>query len=167
PVVIRGGGIGGGLTSRFCEGRAIAAGTASPPMMGEFLAYDPRYFGGVFVAAGDVNGDRRADIVTGTNGNGGPEVKAFNGPTVPGNPTPVIVDDFFAYDPAFNGGAVVAITDADGDGEADIITGAGPGAGPHVRIFNGATSMQAQNNVVDSFMAFDPTFTGGVFVGGA
>jgi predicted outer membrane repeat protein len=134
--------------------------------IGEFLAYDFRYFGGVFVATGDVNGDGLPDIVTGTNGNGGPETKAFSGANVLSNPTPTILDDFFAYAPAFNGGDRVAVMDVNGDGTADIITGAGPGGGPHVRIFDGGTGQQL-TNAFDSFMALDPLFSGGVFVGAA
>ena len=90
-------------------------------------------------------------------------MKAFSGSTALGNPTPTIVDDFFAYDPAFNGGARVAVVDI--YGHADIVTGAGPGGGPHVRIFDGATGLQLPD-AQDSFFAFDPTFSGGVFVGG-
>jgi hypothetical protein len=159
-------GIWSGPDIRIFDGSALAvSNTASK--IGEFLAYDPRYFGGVFVSVGDVNGDGVPDIITGTNGFGGPEVKAFSGSTVLSNPVPTIIDDFFAYDPAFSGGARVAVMDVNGDGKADIVTGAGPGGGPHVRIFDGGTGLQLQQNTTDSFMAFDPSFSGGVFVGGA
>jgi hypothetical protein len=156
-------GIWSGPDIRVFDGKTLANNSIASKI-GEFLAYDFRYFGGVFVATGDVNGDRLPDIVTGTNGNGGPEVKAFSGTNVLTSPTPTVLEDFFAYDPAFNGGARVAVVDIDGDGSADIITGAGPGGGPHVRIFNGATGLQLQN-AQDSFFAFAPDFSGGVFVG--
>jgi hypothetical protein len=159
-------GIWSGPDIRIFDGQALAN-NAVASKVGEFLAYDFRYFGGVFVSTGDVNGDGLPDIVTGTNGNGGPEVKAFSGVKILNNPTPAIIDDFFAYDPAFSGGARVAVMDVNGDGKADIITGAGPGGGPHVRIFDGSTGLQLQLNTMDSFMAFSPSFSGGVFVGGA
>jgi hypothetical protein len=159
-------GIWSGPDVRIFDGQAIASGNP-PGHIGEFLAYAAGYFGGVFVASGDVNGDGRADVITGTNGNGGPEVKAFDGRTIGvDTPPPRVLDDFFAYDPAFSGGVTVAITDVNGEGRADIVTGAGPGGGPHVRIFDGL-SEQPLPNAQDSFYAFSPSFSGGVFVGGA
>jgi len=164
--VITAPGIWSGPDIRIFNGQAISGG-APVGLLGELLAYDPRYFGGVFVAAGDVNGDGRMDVVTGTNGNGGPETKAFSGVAIGINtPPPKAIDDFFAYDPAFGGGARVALADVNGDGKLDIITGAGDGGGPHVRIFDGGTGLQLAN-AFDSFMAFDPSFSGGVFVGAA
>jgi hypothetical protein len=157
-------GIWSGPDVRIFDGKTLTN-SSEASMIGEFLAYDFRYFGGVFVAAGDVNGDGKVDVITGTNGNGGPEVKAFSGVNVLTSRTPTTVDDFFAYDPAFSGGARVAVLDVNGDGKADIITGAGPGGGPHVRIFDGATGLPF-DNAQDSFYAFDPSFSGGVFVGG-
>jgi hypothetical protein len=135
--------------------------------IGEFLAYAIQFTGGVFVAAGDVNGDKVPDIITGAGAGGGPEVRAFDGLGAgAGNPTPTVLDDFFAYSPMFSGGVQVAATALNADGTADIITGAGPGGGPHVRLFDGKTAQQLQQNAVGSFFPFDPSFTGGVFVGG-
>jgi hypothetical protein len=46
-----------------------------------------------------------------------------------------------------------------GDNKADVITGAGPGGGPHVRVFDGPTGTP-----IRSFFPYDSRFTGGVFV---
>ncbi len=119
-----------------------------------FLAYAPRFTGGVFVAAGDINGDGRADIVTG----GGPgvpggHVKVFDGRT--GSE----YSSFFAFDPAFLGGVRVAVGDVNRDGRPDIIAGAGPGGRPVVKVFSAGTP-----RVLHSFLAFDPGFPGGIHV---
>jgi hypothetical protein len=57
---------------------------------------------------------------------------------------------------------------------ADIITGAGPEGGPHVKVVDGTQlgNVQANNEIadaalLDSFYAFSAAFTGGVLVGGA
>ncbi len=116
-----------------------------------FFAYDPAFPGGVSVAAGDVTGDGVADIITGAGPGGGPHVRAFS--LVGGVVTEVA--SFFAYDPAFPGGVSVAAGDVTGDGVAEIITGAGPGGGPHVRAFSLAGGVVTE---VASFFAYDPAF---------
>ncbi len=66
-----------------------------------------------------------------------------------------VLGNFFAYDPSFRGGVRVAVGDLDGDGRAEVITGAGPGGGPHVRAYDMAT-----NSVVENFFAYDPSVPG-------
>jgi len=85
---------------------------------------------GAGVGAGRIDGDGQADIITGAGAGGGPHVKAFSGAN--GS----LLRSFIGYDPAFTGGVSVSSEDVDGDGRADIITGAGTGGGPHVRIFS-------------------------------
>jgi len=67
--------------------------------------------------------------------------------------------NFFAYDKNFRGGVNVAAGDINGDGKDEIITGAGPGGGPHVRIFN------HDGQVISSFFAYSEDFKDGVSVG--
>jgi hypothetical protein len=120
-----------------------------------FLAFEPTFKGGVFVAAGDINNDGRAEIVVGSAAGriSGPNVKAFTSAGVE-------LGGFSPYGFASSSGARVAVGDVNGDGFADIITGPDKGAfGPHVKVFSGATGLE-----VDSFLAYDTPFTKGVHV---
>ncbi|MBI5038136.1 MAG: FG-GAP repeat protein, partial [Candidatus Kerfeldbacteria bacterium] len=65
---------------------------------------------------------------------------------------------FFAYATTFRGGVNVAAGDVNGDGVDEIITGAGAGGAPHVRVFD------ARGNSLYSFFAYATTFRGGVNV---
>ncbi len=136
----------------------------------EFLAFDAAFTGGVNVALADVNADGVDDVIAAAGPGGGPHVKVFDGASVdrlfdPTPPTPKIafppteLFSFFAYDAGFSGGVSVAAGDVDADGRADVVTGAGPGGGPHVKAFGGATGALIRN-----FFAFDPNFRGGVNV---
>ena len=67
------------------------------------------------------------------------------------------VTQSMAYDAGFLGGVNVVGRDN------GFITGAGPGGGPHVRIWEPVGFFDVK--VSSEFFAFDPAFTGGVFVG--
>ena len=118
-----------------------------------FMAYDSTFLGGVFVAAGDIHANGTTQIVTGTGFGGAAHVKIFESRTL------AELNSFYAYDAAFIGGVRVGLTDRNNDGIMDIITGAGPTGGPHVKIFDG-------NNfeLIDSFFLVDPSDIAGVFM---
>lgn len=143
--IVTGAGAGAGPHVKVFSGTSVAE-TAS------FFAYSPSFTGGVRVASGDVNGDGFADVITGAGAGAGPHVKVFDGASG------AELHSFFAYDPSFTGGVFVAAGDINGDGADDIVTGAGAGAGPHVKVFDGRTGAELR-----SFFAYG-TFTGGVRV---
>jgi hypothetical protein len=146
PDIITGAGAGGGPHVKVFDSQTGA-------LLRSFMAYDPSFTGGVFVSTGDVNGDGAADIITGAGAGGGPHVKVFDGATG------AVTQSFFAYAPGFTGGVSVAGGDVNGDGFADIVTGAGAGGGPHVKAFSGL-----DGSLLNQFFAYDPAFTGGVAV---
>jgi hypothetical protein len=126
---------------------------ATGALLASFFAFDASFQGGVRVALGDFTGDGRPDLVTAAGPGAGPHVKVFDGATG------ALLASFFAFDPAFQGGVFVAAGDVNGDGRADLVTGAGAGAGPHVKVFGGA-----DGGLLASFFAFAPGFSGGVRV---
>jgi fibronectin-binding autotransporter adhesin len=144
--IITGAGPGGGPHVRVVTEDGTSAGPS-------FYAYNIGFTGGVFVASGDVAGDAADEIVTGAGAGGSPRVEIFNGAGTG-------VANFLAYDPAFGGGVTVGVADVDGSAPAEVITGAGPGGGPHVEAFAADGTLKA------SLIAYDLGFTGGVFVSG-
>jgi hypothetical protein len=144
--IIVGAGPGGGPEVNVYDGRTGA-------LIRAFYAFPSVFTGGVRVAATDINGDGRADIITAAGKGGGPQVTVYDGASG------AILTSFYALAPSFRGGINIAAGDVNGDGRADIIAGAGPGGGPQVTVFDGR-SLQ----LLQSFYAMNPTFTGGVSV---
>ena len=80
----------------------------SGAIIASFFAYDPGFQQGIYVAAGNVDGDGRADVITGT-GVGPPHVKAFD---IIDFYNPPLLASFFAYGSSFQGGVRVATAPA-------------------------------------------------------
>jgi hypothetical protein len=134
------------------------------PNLGAFYAYNSGFIGGVFVAAGDVNGDGYADIITGAGPGGGPMVAVFDGKTASQGKTAQNLARFFSYEPRFGGGVTVAVGDVNGDGIPDMITGPASGGGQQINVLAYDGGSGAWVFVPTPFYAFDPSFSGGVFV---
>ena len=122
--------------------------------VGSFLAFAPAFQGGVTVALADLDGDGRSDLIAGAGPGAAPHVRVFG---LDGTEKA----SFLADDAGFRGGVVVAAGDTDGDGRAEVLTGAGAGGGPHVRVFGIDGVARA------SFMASDAQGHGGIHIAGA
>src|SRR5262249_27077716 len=156
--IVVGAASGGGPHVRTFDGRT------GVPLL-SFFAYSPTStFNGVNVAVGDVNGDGRPDIITGTGDGGSPEVRVFDGvtgqqtasfnasPSGLGHPSVVVSAN------RFSSGVRVAVP-TQISGQADIVVGAGPGHEPLVRVFHNDVQTK-------EFLAFNPNFFGGIDLSG-
>lgn len=118
--------------------------------------FDNEYKNGADVSCADVDGDSQEEIIVSTYREHTAQIKVFetNGTQR---------SEFTAYIQDFQGGASVYAADLNQDGSAEIITGAGPGGTPHLRVFN--MHGQIQNGY--SFYVYDQTYDGGINVAGA
>ncbi|MFO0937555.1 MAG: FG-GAP-like repeat-containing protein [Gemmataceae bacterium] len=136
--------------------------------MAEFFAFEQTFSGGLFVAAGDVNGDGKADLVITPDQGGGPVVAVYDGAKLAAafNNDAQIARFFGIDDPRFRGGARAAVGDVDGDQKADILVSAGYLGGPRVSLYSGAglTAIGVPPKLVPDFFAFESSLRDGAFV---
>jgi hypothetical protein len=164
---------------RVYRGKDIASGTFDPAgasLIAQWFPYALQFNVGANVAVGDITGDGFADVVTGANA-GNPDVRVYNGKDIAqGTFNPVgssLLAQFFPYALQFNVGAFVAVGDVNGDGFADLITGASIG-NPDVRVYDGQAITKGTfdpNNPTASqlaqFFAYDLSLNTGVAVAAA
>ncbi|MFH1425884.1 MAG: S8 family serine peptidase [Candidatus Kerfeldbacteria bacterium] len=146
------------------ENVVMAAGPGGSPLVSvwsykkkanlySWYAFPVEATNGLEVAVGNVDGDRRDEIVVGLDRGGDPWVRVFE-------PDGELLSSFLAYNAGFRGGVRVATGDVDDDGVDEIITAPGPGGGPQVRVF------KMDGTLLFQFNALDEAFTGGAFVAG-
>ncbi|HEX4607500.1 MAG TPA: carboxypeptidase regulatory-like domain-containing protein [Urbifossiella sp.] len=118
------------------------------------------FTGGVFVAAGDISGDMKADLVITPDLSGGPRVEVYEG-----GDFNEVANFFGIDDPNFRGGARAALGDINGDGRADLVISAGFGGGPRISVYDGAALMQGrQVHLISDFFLFEQTLRNGAYV---
>ncbi|MDB5312374.1 MAG: hypothetical protein JWO38_6576 [Gemmataceae bacterium] len=135
--------------------------------LAQFLAFESAFTGGVFVAAADLEGTGKADIIVTPDQGGGPRVVVFS--IAPGGAATLRASFFGINDPSFRGGARVAAGDLNGDGTPDLAVAAGFLGGPRVALWNGKTVLSGNpTKLINDFFAFPgadaTTLRNGVYV---
>ena len=161
-------GVGGGPNIKIFN---LVSGT--PIQVADFFVFEAAFFGGLYIAVGNLNNDGFGDIIVGAGPGGGPRVSAYAGSQNFSINGSTVMTTFFAYAPQFTGGITVAAADrvgpnGTGDKIDEIVTGAGFGGGPNVTVFQLQQTPQGAFNpvVIQNFFAFDTLFTGGIYVAG-
>jgi hypothetical protein len=137
------------------DGTTRQAVTSAHPFGGAF-------FGGLQIAAGDIDGDGISDIAVAADEGGGPRVEIY----LVKDGQLRLTNNFFALDDTFRGGLRLAFGDIDGDHHADLVVTGGPGAGPRVAVYNGTTltEFHEPERLVNDFFAMDPDLRTGLYV---
>jgi virginiamycin B lyase len=145
--IVTGAGPGGGPQVNIFDGSNFS-------LIKSFFAFDSNFRGGVNVGAGDINQDGSMDIVAAAGAGGGPEVRVFDGATL------AVISQWYAYESSFSGGVTVAVGDLGDDGVFEVVTGAGSGGSPLVKVFNANTGA-----FISQLLAYADSFKGGISVG--
>jgi autotransporter-associated beta strand protein len=164
PDLVVAAGFGGGPRVSVYDGTTL--GGTPTTLVHDFFVFEQSLRNGVYVTAGDLDGDGKADLIFGGGPGGGPRVFTLSGAEMlKGNDGPTaVLADFFAGNPDNRGGVRVAAKDLDGDTKADLVVGDGAGAGSHVTVYHGADFTGGTAPAAFEFDAY-PGFNGGVFVG--
>lgn len=152
--LIVGAGPGGGPHVRTFEIKESATDYARYIPKDNFFPFHPNFRGGVNVAAGDVDGDGKDEIICAQASKGEAWIKVYKA-----NAAKTVLFTFLAYGRGVEVGADVAAGDFDGDGKDEIVTGPGPTGGPHLRVFESDGRPTGFN-----FFPFHPHFRGGLRV---
>ena len=101
-------------------------------------AFAPAFTGGIYIAAGDVDGDGFSDVILGAGRAGNPHVKVFSGLNETELASFFVNEDFSPNSlPSipFESGISVSASDLDGDGIEEILTSKGRGTRSVLRSF--------------------------------
>ncbi|MFO0803368.1 MAG: VCBS repeat-containing protein [Gemmataceae bacterium] len=147
--IITGAGMLGGPHVRAFSGK-------DGSVIANFFAFDSGHRSGVTVAVGDVNGDGKLDIITGSGPGDGSEIRIFDG-TKLGQPDAHFAS-LFPYEAGYRGGVFVAAGNLDGDQYADIVAGPlAPGGTTQTVVFAGKTLSK-----INSFFEDEPSLFVGI-----
>jgi len=150
--------------------RVVVADGRTGKIVADFFAFEASFTGGLYVAAADLNGDGKAEVVVTPDQGGGPVVAVYDGARLSAGQSGAAAQlaRFLGIaDPNFRGGARPAFGDVNADGTPDLAVAAGFGGGPRVALFNGKEVLLGTANparLVGDFFAFEQSLRNGAFV---
>ena len=121
-----------------------------------WFALDKKTTAGIFVAAGDLDGDGQAEVVVAPDDGFKPEVDVYSG-------SGEFIGSFTAFESSYTGGVHVAVIDARNGQPGRIVAGSGSGRDQEVKVFD-----WPDFHVEMSWQPYGKNVTGnGVFVAGS
>jgi subtilisin-like proprotein convertase family protein len=154
-------GFGGGPRVAVFDGTTVPGGSPRR-LVADFFAYETALRNGVYLAAGDLDGDGTAELVTAGGPGGGPRVTVFAGAELAAGRLSKTAD-FFAGDPTARSGVRVAVKQMGAGQPADLLVG--DGANNTFRVYS-AASLQSGTPTPSLDQDLLPgVAVGGVFVG--
>ncbi|HZH98260.1 MAG TPA: VCBS repeat-containing protein [Fimbriimonadaceae bacterium] len=122
-------------------------------MLSDFLPFDTGFNGGVYVSAGDVDGDGTAEVIAATGPGTQANVRVFKLPNLQ------MIANFNPFG-GYAGGARVGAGDLNGDGKSEVIVGTAPGDS-NLKIFSGTPFTEAF-----MFFPYGPGVSNGIYLAG-
>jgi FG-GAP repeat len=154
------------LSADTPDGTEVKAVDVDGVQLADFYVLDASIVPGASVAAGDLDGDGKAEIVLGGGPTTAPWPPVANGPD---QRVAVYEADgteahrLDAYPGLFQGGVRVGLADVLGDSRPEMITAPGPGTPPEVEVWSQHwVNGQDRGTRLGHFLAFDSAFHGGV-----
>jgi FG-GAP-like repeat/FG-GAP repeat len=154
------------LSADTAAGTEVEAVDTNGVELTQFYVLDASIVPGASVAAGDLDGDGKAEIVLGGGPTSAPWPPSSNGPA---QRVAVYEADgteahhFDAYPGLFQGGVRVALADVEGDSRPELISAPGPGSEPEIGIWSQHWINGGDHGTrLAHFLAFDASFRGGV-----
>jgi hypothetical protein len=157
------------LLAQLADGTQLRVLTADGRQLASFFVLESGILPGASLAVGDLDGDRKAEIVLG----GGPTPTAPWPPVANGADQRVVVyrldgkvvGRFTAYPGLFQGGVRVALADVEHNGRPAVITAPGPGMEPEIDVYSQRwLDTRDRGTRLGHFLAYESSFSGGVNV---